>query len=897
MVDKRYDVYCLADRYFYDLSDRKATAGELAKMAFAADSIELPPGWTKFAKGDWTVCNPPEQQLPLQGWKIHVSATGANADAVLESVYRYCVPREIAFKYLSGRHVLKNRNLKYSDRGSSGKFITIYPLDEQILRTTLEELGKELDGQEGPYILSDLRWGNGPLYVRYGGFIERHCISETGALVSAIEDDHGTLVPDRRDPVFHVPAWVTMPEFFAPHVEARKSGTTNDIPYTVERAVHFSNAGGLYEARHRESGRRVILKEARPHAGLTMDSTDAVHRLRHERDILERLEGVTGVPELIDYFEWGGHHFLVQEFIEGQPLSKTFALRYPLNEGETDPDEAARYTEWALDVSRQTEAIVAEIHGRGMVFGDLHPFNILVGEDGKVSLIDYEVASDVEAGVKPSLVNPAFAAPADRVGFDHDHYALGCLRLSLFMPLTTLLRHDFGKAHHFVEYIRQVFPLPPGYLDEAVERITGTRRTPTTRRRQETALDRIPRITADPEQWSRLRDALGRAIARSATPSRDDRLFPGDIEQFHTGALNLQHGAAGVLLALLDAGVDFPHEYRTWLAHRALTPRPQDRLGLYDGMHGVAHALMRLGDEDTARELLAVCLKEKWEMLGTDLKGGLAGIGLNLLAFSEVTGDTEYLRAAELISDRLGTADSVATTSGGAHPHAGLMRGSTGPALFFLRLYERTGDGEYLRLSRTALEQDLRRCVTRDNGMMHVNEGWRTMPYLATGSVGIGLVLDQYLQHDADERLVTVSDAIARAASAQFYVQSDLFNGRAGIILYLAERSRTRPSEAGRADLDRQLGLLNLHALSYEDGLAFPGEMLMRLSMDLATGNAGVLTALAVALGREHPGLPLLSAARLSGTPKTSRPVHGRGGTDRSTRGGEPDGDARPSGA
>ncbi|MFH9939141.1 class III lanthionine synthetase LanKC [Streptomyces murinus] len=879
MVDKRYDVYCLADRYFYDLPDQKATVDELAKLSFVVDSTELPSGWTKSAKEEWTVCNPPEQQLPMQGWKIHVSATGANADAVLEAVYRYCIPREISFKYLSGRHVLKNRNLKYSDRGSSGKFITIYPLSEQILRTVLEELGKELDGQEGPYILSDLRWGSGPLYVRYGGFIERHCISETGALVGAIEDDHGALVPDRRDPVFHVPAWVTVPEFFAPHIEARKSGSTNDIAYTIERAVHFSNAGGLYEARHRESGRKVILKEARPHAGLTMDSADAVHRLRHERDILERLEGITGVPQLIDYFEWGGHHFLVQEFIEGETLSKTFALRYPLNESETDPAEAARYTEWALDVSRQTEAIVAGIHGRGIVFGDLHPFNILVGKDGKVSLIDYEVASDAVAGLKPSLVNPAFAAPADRVGFDHDHYALGCLRLSLFMPLTTLLRHDFGKTHHFVEYIRQVFPLPPGYLDEAVEKIVGAGRVATVRSRPETALERIPRITADSEQWPQLRDALGQAILRSATPSRDDRLFPGDIEQFHTGALNLQHGAAGVLLALLDAGVDFPHEHRTWLAHRALTPRPQDRLGLYDGMHGVAHALLRLGDEATARELLALCLKERWEMLGTDLKGGLAGIGLNLLAFSQGTGDTEYLRAAELIADRLGTVDSVAVTSGGAHSYAGLMRGSSGPALFFLRLYEKIGDRDYLRLSRIALEQDLRRCITRDNGMMHVNEGWRTMPYLATGSVGVGLVLDQYLRHDPDERLVAASDAIARAASSQFYVQSDLFNGRAGIILYLAERGRTRPNEAGRADLHRQLGLLNLHALSYQGGLAFPGEMLMRLSMDLATGNAGVLTALAVALGREHPGLPLVSAARPSSTPETSRPVHGRGGS------------------
>ncbi|MFI6682791.1 class III lanthionine synthetase LanKC [Streptomyces sp. NPDC050485] len=858
MVDKRYDVYCLADRYFYDLPDRAASTEEMQKQAFRVDSEELPAGWRKTAKEDWTVCSPPEQVLPLQGWKIHVSAHRGNADTVLETVHRYCVARGISFKYLSGRHVLQNRNLKYSDRGASGKFITIYPLDDQVCHTVLRELGEELDGEQGPYILSDLRWGEGPLYVRYGGFVERHCLSATGSLVGAIEDDRGVLVPDRRDPVFHVPSWIELPEFLGPHLEARKKGTTEEIGYVVERAVHFSNAGGLYEAKERATGRKVILKEARPYAGLTLDSADAVTRLRQERDILERLRGIEAVPELIDYFEWGGHHFLVQEFIEGETLSKTFAIRYPLNERETSPEGAAAYTQWAVGISRQVEAAVAQIHERGIVFGDLHPFNVLITADDQVRLIDYEVSADAEDGVKPTLVNPAFAAPADRVGFEHDHYAVGCLRLSLFMPLTTLFRHDFAKARHFADEIRRVFPVPPGYLEEAVEKVMGP-----VRPSQSTPL---PAIGLEPDTWPDVRDLLARAIVRSATPERDDRLFPGDIEQFHTGALNLMHGASGVLLALNEAGCDYPPEFEDWLTRRALVPRPQDRLGLYDGMHGVAHALLRLGHEDIARELVGICLKEKWEQLGTDLRGGLSGIGLNLLSFADATGDPQYLeaalRAAGLIGDRLGGVTSVPTVSGGDRPYAGLLRGSSGPALFHLRLFERTGDSAFLDLAELALRQDLRRCVTLDNGMMQVNEGWRTMPYLATGSAGIGMVLDHYLRHRPDEDLARASDALAASATSQFYVQPNLFNGRAGLILHLAERARVRPTAEVADDLARQARLLRLHALSYEGGLAFPGEMLMRLSMDLATGSAGVLLALSAAAHPDRPGLPLLTAAR-----------------------------------
>ena len=44
-----------------------------------------------------------------------------------------------------------------------------------------------------------------------------------------------------------------------------------------------------------------------------------------------------------------------------------------------------------------------------------------------------------------------------------------------------------------------------------------------------------PAFEPTPDAWPGLRDALATAIAASATPERDDRLFPGDIEQFMSG--------------------------------------------------------------------------------------------------------------------------------------------------------------------------------------------------------------------------------------------------------------------------------------------------------------------------------------------------------------------------
>jgi hypothetical protein len=50
--------------------------------------------------------------------------------------------------------------------------------------------------------------------------------------------------------------------------------------------------------------------------------------------------------------------------------------------------------------------------------------------------------------------------------------------------------------------------------------------------------------------------------------------------------------------------------------------------------------------------------------------------------------------------------------------------------------------------------------------------------------------------------------------------------------------------------------------MRYEGHLAFPGDQLLRLSMDLATGTAGVLFAAGSALHDEQVQLPFLGARR-----------------------------------
>ncbi|MBC6458466.1 class III lanthionine synthetase LanKC [Actinomadura sp. HBU206391] len=862
-MDKRYELYCMVDPLFYD----SPVAPQAGSFDYPIAGREVPAGWQRFEQDDWLVYGPDESltagvELPGQGWKIHVSACLGNAEEILDEVWDYCVPHLISFKFLRAAHVLHMRNAKYASRGASGKLVTIYPENEKRLELVLTELGDILAGRPGPYILSDLRWGEGPLYVRYGGFAPRYCVSDRGVLEPAIEDPDGRLVPDRRTPVFTMPPWVELPACLEPHLKARSATTVQGLPYKVERVLHFSNGGGVYAGRDLRTGDEVVLKEARPHAGLAYDGADAVTRLAHERAIMEALAGLDAVPAVRDHFTLGEHHFLVQDLIEGKPLNQMFSERYPLSDPTQSSERTAEYTEWALGVYQRVEQAIEQVHERGYVFGDLHPFNIMVRPDDSVALIDYEVAAPVAEAERPSLAHPGFAAPNDRKGFERDRYALACLRLALFLPITTLLVLDRAKASHFAEIVADNFPVPRDFLDEAVEIIDPAERSSGPVRGAGRAVHE-----PTPEGWERARASMSRAILASATPGRDDRLFPGDIEQFATGGMNISHGAAGVLYALDVTGAGRHPEHEEWLIQRALTPREGTRLGFYEGLHGIAYVLEHLGHRDEALKIVEICLGEKWEGLGLDLGGGLAGVGLNLRHFAQRTGDSTYreaaVRAAEIVADRLGDVDDVPEISGGDHPYAGLFEGSSGPALLFIRMFEDTGDQAWLDHAAIALGQDLRRCTTRPDGTLHVNEGWRTVPYLNRGGAGIAVVLEEYLAQRDDERFRRAAEEISRGVRSPFTVQSGLFNGRAGLLAYLA-----RGHEPGRAGADPDVALqvrnLAWHALTYQGDLAFPGDQLYRLSMDLATGTAGVLLAVGAALHGEPVALPLLEPSTIA---------------------------------
>ncbi|GAA2925381.1 hypothetical protein GCM10020221_21730 [Streptomyces thioluteus] len=169
-----------------------------------------------------------------------------------------------------------------------------------------------------------------------------------------------------------------------------------------------------------------------------------------------------------------------------------------------------------------------------------------------------------------------------------------------------------------------------------------------------------------------------------------------------------------MLYALDEAGAERYEAGERWLLDHTGPLPPGTPLGLYDGVAGVAFVLDRLGHTGRALDLMDTVLRENWLRLTPDLRGGVAGIGLVLDHLAATTGEPhlrqQALAAARSLAERM-TAEDAPTGR-----RAGLMRGATGPALLFLRLYERTGAPELLTLAEAALRSDLDRCVTTETG-------------------------------------------------------------------------------------------------------------------------------------------------------------------------------------
>ena len=817
--------------------------------------VPLPGEWVRLDEGGWTHWGPPGLVLPDQGWKVHVSSSLANARSVLAIVSSACAELGVPFKHLAGERIFLLAHDKHAARPQSGKFVTIYPPTEECALDVLRRLSADLAGVEGPYVLTDRRFGESTcVSYRYGAFRGRTRVDAEGNHVPILAGPDGGEIDDERKPVFQLPPGISDPfrEATPAATSAAADGRVTMHGYTYDKVLRHSNAGGAYRFRTADDT-EVFVKEARAHNGYTADGADAKTRLTAEylvlREIHARAPGLC--PRPVELFRHWEHSYLVSEFVPGVPLYRWMVTNNPAVLDHSDVAAYPAYHARCLALLDRLDEQLRTLHELGFVFIDLSPTNVLVDDDDHPRLVDFEAVQPID-DVRRFMGTPGYLPPDPRAAVKReprelDRYGLSALAQLLVFPVHEAAERNPAVLDHLYGDLTDLAPVEPRLWRLA---------TRCHERGGDTRLPAPSAVRTDPVAALReLAERTADAVEAMARPDHPARVYPTIPLGYQTDTRALAAGTAGVLHALHRAGRTCDPAVVHRLRDDAVAAAENSAPGLLHGSAGIAGVLAELGDTDAAETLLTTAAAHPLNGTSATLGGGAAGTALGLLAHHRRTGEQRWLDlAAGLLGDVPDGPELTGRLS--TTNRSGLVGGRTGVALALYRLYRATGDDQHFVRGMRLLREELGYAVPLPGGGLGfriAQADRRVYPYLFAGSAGYAAVLSRFLAHRPDAEFeipaeddLTAAEVLARclrACAARFTVFPGLFPGLAGLVMTLAGAGRRlRRPDLLETALTNARGLFR-HAVPYGDGVAWLGEPGQRLSADLWSGGAGVLLA------------------------------------------------------
>ncbi|WP_280881423.1 serine/threonine-protein kinase [Streptomyces pseudovenezuelae] len=180
--------------------------------------------------------------------------------------------------------------------------------------------------------------------------------------------------------------------------------------------------GQVWTAYDQRLDRRVAVKLLRPDKVAGQDADELRRRFVRECRVTAQVDH-PGLVTVHDAGSEGEELFLVMQYIDGADLSDHLA--------EHDPYPWP----WAVTVAAQLCAVLSAVHAVPIVHRDLKPRNVMVKQDGTVTVLDLGVASVMDADTTrlthtgTPIGSPAYMAPEQAmggaVGPYTDLYALG----------------------------------------------------------------------------------------------------------------------------------------------------------------------------------------------------------------------------------------------------------------------------------------------------------------------------------------------------------------------------------------------------------------------------------------------------------------------------------------
>lgn len=815
--------------------------------------------WVVYTDEHWTNLTFQAKDFPDQGWKIHITADINEASSLLYDVADYLIKEKISFKYVPNLRALESKNVKYANSSASGKFITVYPESNEVFYKLLEDL-KEVTASYklGPYILNDQQWQESNIFFRYGG-LKRITSEVDGKKFLAIKKPDGTMIPDERVPYYHLPDFVEEPDFVKDNNTFPEDELFNRLKdFKIIDSIHHSNGGGVYLAEL--EGKKVILKEGRHKAGIDGNGNHAFQRNKNEYLNLKRLKSVEGVINVHEYFTAWRHNYFTEDYHDGKNLREFISQEFPFTNSK---DKSEGYVSKCITIINQLMGIIEEIHEKGIAMGDLSLTNIMLSDDLKVTLIDFEAATAPGNSFNPGIATPGLLSSEAKNFMEADWYAFYRISRSLFLPILSVydIAPQIINTHN--KYIKLKFGEKAiTFLNKIENKISKY----TILQPQSPYLNKklgIPNKELSTDNIDYIIRGLQKGILNNLDVDSFS-LIKGNIKQYNDliNKYNISYGSFGVILSLIrsngNAGDSVKNHLSGWL--NLVIPYIEkesqqlgNNIGLFNGLSGMITVIYELGYEKSAKLILKNLLYNFTEekINSTDdisIYSGLSGIGLLYLSFYNIMGGNTLLENVKIIYNRIISIykDNINTEE--YSPDFGLLTGWSGAALFLynysLTIDESLGKNFAFELVDKSFESVINNKENTDD-LFIINEdrGFkRLIPYLENGSSGIALAMLEFYKEDKNylnESRKKILDQLINSNYLFCSVNGGLMSGYAGFLPLANAISHLH----GKTDmLDFLLKNMNNYLVKDEnDEILFPGYFGLKCSMDVRTGAAGVL--------------------------------------------------------
>ncbi|MHC4098902.1 MAG: protein kinase domain-containing protein, partial [Planctomycetota bacterium] len=276
--------------------------------------------------------------------------------------------------------------------------------------------------------------------------------------------------------------------------------------FRIEKRLGTGGMGIVYQAVQVSLNRRVALKVLPP--GLTLNQETAVERFHREAQAAAKLHH-TNIVAIYAEGEENGTCYYAMEMIEGQSLDQIiddFRAANGDNSAPEDfismenggtcdepesPDAVKSNTQTALSLSRggslqrhfdTIARLIADVadaldyaHSKGIIHRDVKPSNLMLGKDGRLSLMDFGVARMLEdqgITITGSFIGtPHYMSPEqirggpNKLNHRTDIYSLG---VTLYELLTLKLPFAGDNQEQIITQILGREPRRPRQLDDRI---------------------------------------------------------------------------------------------------------------------------------------------------------------------------------------------------------------------------------------------------------------------------------------------------------------------------------------------------------------------------------------------------------------------------------------------